>query len=135
MSCRPIVEKIASKVQSYDISFTNFERNPYGKLSMSNETALIARRSYANLIGKNDFDISSMIKKDPEINCIRPFDSQTFLRYYKLAYSEYKRKNYFKSQKYLKDAMRIRPNDLLCEYLFTNTNRATVITQSRVFIK
>jgi hypothetical protein len=108
--------------------------NPYidGKLIMSKENALVARRTYTKLIDNESFNIATMIKNDPEINFTRSACASSFLRYYKLAYSEYKKKNYFKSMKYIKIALGIRHSDSICNMLSSCIKRGTLFTSRTI---
>jgi hypothetical protein len=119
-------DKISPQTYNYDISLKPLGvLNPYtdGRFITSNKTALMARRTYASLIGRNDFNVTNMIRKDREVALAKSVDSLIFLRNYKLGFSEYKKKNFSKSQKYINAALGYRPNDLLCQYLLENCKR------------
>jgi hypothetical protein len=129
---RQIVNKFDQKIMCYDIGGNRPNSyNPYinGDFHISNENALIGRKSYEGMILDNTINMSDIVKKDPEIIFVKAMDSLAFNRYYKLAYSAFVKKSYDVAIRNLELALKLRPNDSLCDGLMLS------VKKEKIFLK
>jgi hypothetical protein len=90
---------------------------------MTKETALFHRKAALLLINEQNIKITEIVRQDEELQYVKSTDSIAFIRLYRRAYDDFKRKLYNRAIKFINSASRLRDNDLLCAYLLNSIKK------------